>query len=131
MRILEGELVLLGDARPVGDAGAAQWIDGQLEGGAGERREVDDVAEVVDVGGDVVVAVSGVGGEGFGEGEALDALQLVGDELVGAVLDPLGGGRVGGAAVGWVVLEAAVVGWVVRGRDDDAVGLRLAVLAAL
>ena len=68
------------------------------------------------------MAVGGVGGEGFGEGEALDALELVGDELVGAVLNPLGDVGVGGAAVGWVVFEAAVFGWVVAGGDDDAVG---------
>ena len=119
---LEGEPVLLGDAGPVGYAGAAEWIDRQLEGGAGEGVEVDDVAEVVDVGGDVVVAVGGVGGEGFANARRLMPCSLFGDEFVRAVLDPLGGGRVGGAAVGRVVLEAAVFGWVVRGRDDDAVG---------
>ena len=122
LRISSGEVVLLGDARPVVDAGSAEGIDGELEAGAGEDVEVDDVGEVVDVGGDVVVAVGRVGGEGAGVGDALDACQVVGDELVGAVLDPLGGGGVGGAAVGWVVLEAAVFGWVVRGGDDDAVG---------
>ena len=42
--------------------------------------------------------------------------------LVGAVFDPLGGGGVGRAAVGWVVFEAAVFGWVVGRGDDDAVG---------
>ena len=104
------------------DAGSAEWIDGEGEGGVAEGVEVDDVGEVVDVGGDVVVAVGGGGCEGFGVGEAFDALELVGDEVVGAVFDPLGGGGVGWAAVGWVVLEAAVLGWVVGGGDDDAVG---------
>ena len=61
----------------------------------------------------------------------LTPVRSVGDEFVGAVLDPLGGGGVGGAAVGWVVLEAAVLGWVVGGRDDDAVGLRLAVVGGV
>ena len=42
--------------------------------------------------------------------------------FVGAVLDPFGGGGVGGASGGWVVLEAAVFGWVVGWGDDDAVG---------
>ncbi len=50
------------------------------------------------------------------------AVRPDGDEVVGAVLDPLGGGGVGGAAVGWVVFEAAVFGRVVGGGDDDAVG---------
>ena len=44
-----------------------------------------------------------------------------GEKAVGAVFDPLGGGGVGGAAVGWVVLEAAVLGWVVGRGNDDAV----------
>src|SRR6185437_13872945 len=48
--------------------------------------------------------------------------ESAGDELVSAVFDPLGGGGIGGAAGGRVVLEAAVLGWVVRGGDDDAVG---------
>ncbi len=104
------------------DAGSAERIDGELEGGASKSVEVDDVGEVVDIGGDVVVAVGVVGGERSGVGDALDAVEAGGDEFVGAVLDPLGGGGVGWAAVGRVVLEAAVFGWVVRGRDDDAVG---------
>ena len=115
-------MILFGDAGPVVDACSAERVDGQLEGGSGEGGEVDDVGEVVDVGGDVVVAVGGGGGEGLGVGDALDAGEAGGDDLVGAVLDPLGGGGVGGAAVGWVVFEAAVFGWIVGGGDDDAVG---------
>ena len=95
------------------DAGSAEGVDGELEGGVGEDVEVDDVGEVGDVGGDVVVPVGGGGGEGPGVAEAFDALELIGDELVGASFNPLCGGGVGGAAVGWVVLEAAVLGWVV------------------
>ena len=125
----EGEFVLLGDAGPVVDAGAAEGVDGEFESGGGDGGEVDDVGEVVDVGGDVVVAVGGGGGEGAGVGDALDG-RLVparcGEEVVGAVLDPLGGGGVGGAAVGGVVFEAAVLGGVVGGGDDDAVGLGFA-----
>ena len=41
-----------------------------------EGGEVDDVGEVVDVGGDVVVAVGGVGAEGDGVGEAPDFGEL-------------------------------------------------------
>ena len=60
--------------------------------------------------------------ERSGVGDALDPFEAGGDEFIGAILDPLGGRGVGRAAVGRVVLEAAVLGWVVRGRDDDAVG---------
>ena len=75
------------------DAGAAQGIDGEFEGGVAEDIEVDDAAEIVDVGGEIVVAVGGGGGEGFGVGDAFYFGQIIGDELVGSVLDPLGGGR--------------------------------------
>ena len=47
---------------------------------------------------------------------------VVGEQLVRARLDAVGDVAVGGAAVGWVVLEAAVARRVVRRRDDDAVG---------
>ena len=44
------------------------------------------------------------------------------EQVVGPVLDPAGDLRSGRPAVGRVVLEPAVGGRVVRGRDDDAVG---------
>ncbi len=62
-------MILIGDAGPVVDAGSAERVDGECEAGVGEDIEVDDAAEIVDVGGDVVVAVSGGGGEGFGVGD--------------------------------------------------------------
>ena len=70
------------------------------------------------------MAVGFVGGEGSGVGDAFygGIVEARGDDLVGAVFDPLGGGGVGWAAGGWVVFEAAVFGWVVGGGDDDAVG---------
>ena len=44
------------------------------------------------------------------------------EQGVGAVLDPAGDVGIGGAAVGRIVFEPAVVRRVVRGSDDDAVG---------
>src|SRR5581483_1948560 len=52
-------------------------------------------------------------------------------QLVGPVLDPPGHVGVGGAAVGRVVLEAAVLGRVVRRRDHDAVGQVLPAAAVI
>ena len=46
----------------------------------------------------------------------------VAQQLVGAVLDPARHVGVGRAAVGRVVLEAAILRRIVRRRDDDAVG---------
>ena len=53
----EVEPVVLGDARPVVHAGAAERVDAHLHLGIADRGEVDDVAEVGDVGAEVVVPV--------------------------------------------------------------------------
>src|SRR5690606_2718466 len=53
--------------------------------------------------------------------DAADVLEAAPDDVVGAVLDPGRGVGAGGAAAGRVVLESAVGGRVVGGRDDDAV----------
>src|SRR5262245_45231188 len=54
--------------------------------------------------------------------DARHAGEVRGEEPIGAVLDPPSDFGVGGAARGWIVLEAAGIGRVVRGRDDDPVG---------
>ena len=53
---------------------------------------------------------------------ALDAGQAGFKEFIGLVLNPAGGNRVRRAAVGGVIFEAAILGRVVRGGDDNAVG---------
>ncbi len=68
------------------------------------------------------MAVGCCGGEGFGVRDLLYRGEAGGNDLVGAVLYPLGGGGVGWAAIWRVVLEAAVFGRVVGRSDDDAVG---------
>ena len=68
------------------------------------------------------MAMRGVGDEGAVVRYALYAGEPTCNQLVGAVLNPGGARCVGRAAVGWVVLEAAVLRRVVRGRDHDAVG---------
>ena len=56
---VRSRLVALGDRPPVVDARAAEWIDAELEAGAADSVEVDDVGKVVDVGREVVVAMGG------------------------------------------------------------------------
>ena len=56
-----------------------------------------------------------------GKRDALHAGAAPAEQLVGAVLHPAGYVGVGGAAIGRVVLEAAVLRRIVRRRDDDAV----------
>ena len=55
------ELVALGDPRPVVHAGAAERIDAHADAGAADRIEVDDAAEIVDVGAQEIVLVRGRG----------------------------------------------------------------------
>jgi hypothetical protein len=59
--------------------------------------------------------------DGRRERHALGASIGPAQQLVGAVLDPRRHVRIGGAAVGRVVLEAAVLGGIVGRRDYDAI----------
>ena len=118
----EIQAVALGDRAPVVDAGAAERIDAELEAGAADRVHVDDAAEIGDV--------------GFRKSWrcVVDALQrplvrdalhaasrLASSSLACASIQPVTS-RIRRPAVRRVVLEAAILGRVVRRRDDDAVG---------
>ena len=59
------------------------------------------------------------------ERDALHPCVAGAQQLVRAVLNPAGDVRIGRAAIGRVVLEAAVLGWIVRRRNHDAVGKML------
>ena len=120
----DGEIEVV-DARrcgPVVDAGAAEWVGADAHAGAADGVEVEHRRQVVDIGAAVVVAMCVVGCQRPGQRHPPDAAVACGEQLVGARGDPTGGVGVGRAAVGRVVLEAAVLGRVVRRRDDDAVG---------
>ena len=80
------------------------------------------VARSSHVGGDVVVALHAGGAGGPLGRDPPDAVQAGPQQPVGLVLDPAGDVGVGRAAVGRVVLEAAVLGRVVGRGDHDAVG---------
>ena len=121
---LQVEPVHLGDRRPVGGARPAERVDAEPQAGLADRVEVDHLRQVGHVGVHVVAPVQVVGPLGVAVRDAQDALQLRVEQLVRLALDPAGGVGVGRSAVRRVVLEAAVAGRVVRGRDDDAVGAR-------
>src|SRR5260370_1411859 len=59
--------------------------------------------------------------DGRGEGHAIHAGIADPKQLVGPVLDPLRHVGISWAAVGWVVLESAILGGIVRWGDHDAV----------
>src|SRR5262249_10961025 len=68
-----------------------------------------------------IFLVRGSGLDGHGERYPLHATVSTAQQFVGAVLDPLGDVGVGGGAIGWGVLEAAILGGVVWRGYDDAV----------
>ncbi len=116
------ESITLRDPRPIMHAGAAERVDAHAYFGVPDDIHVQDVAEIVHIVFDVVVRVRGGRPPRRAIGCSLDAGRAGREQFIGAVLDPFGDVRICGTAVGRVVLEAAVVGRIVRGRDDDAVG---------
>src|SRR5262249_31766161 len=123
-RVDDGEVqaVAFADRLPVTGRGPAQRIDADLDAGRLDGVHVDDVAQVVDVGRHVIVLVSRARLPGRLVRDPLDAGVVRPEQVVGPVLNPGGDVCFGGAAVGRVVLEAAVGRGVVRRRDHDAVG---------
>jgi len=119
---LQRQAEALGDARPVMHAGAAQRVDGELQARAANGVEVDHLRQPADIGLDEIEALGGGGLERLAVIHALHTLETGDQQRIGALLNPLGHAGVGRAAIGGVVLEAAVARRVVRRRDDDAIG---------
>ncbi len=116
-------LVALGDAAPVGHARAAQRVRAQRQAGALHGVQIQHRAQIVDIGGNVIVAVRCRRRPApAAKVTRADRAESFRQDLVGTVLNGLGGAGIGGPAVGRVVFEAAIVGRIVRGRDHDAVG---------
>ena len=116
-----GQAIALDQGRPVVDRRPAQRIDADAHPGAGDRLHVHDVGQVGDIGGDVVVGLDTGALAGALIGEAHHPMQAAGQDGVGGVLDPAGDVGVGRPAMAGIIFEAAILGRVVRGTDDDAV----------
>ncbi len=117
---VEVEFVTLGNGLPVDQARATERVDADPDTRAADRIEVDHGCQVLDIGRYVVV--HGRVRSGTLGSDPRDTPQPGCEQRVRAVLDPGGHGGVSRPAVGRVVLEPAVRRWVVRRRDDDAVG---------
>ena len=122
-RIHDGDVGLVErvDRLPVRHRRSAEWIHAELEAGGADSVHVHDVFQVVDVRQDEVVLVCNRRIDRGRERYPLDARVPGPQQLVGAVLNRLGHVDVGGSAVRRVVLEAAVIGRIVRRRDHDSV----------
>ena len=71
----------------------------------------------------------GDGAPGLMEWDALYVLQPAGEQRIGLVFDPSGDASAGRTAIRGIVLEAAILWGIVRGRDYDTV--RKTVLATM
>jgi hypothetical protein len=118
----EVEAVRLGDRPPVVRVRAAQRVDADAEARAPRDLEVHRRAEVLHVRPDEVDGPDARGGARPLEGDPPDVPVPRLEQLVRPPLDDRRDRRVGRPAVGRVVLEAAVLGRIVRRGDDDAVG---------
>ena len=111
-----------GDGRPVVDAGPAQGIRPDPHALGADRVDVHHVGQVGDVGVHVVVPLGVL--QRPRQRHPLHLGIAAAQNLVGALGDCTGGVGVGRPTVGWVVLESAVAGRIVRRGDDDPVGQR-------
>ena len=116
------QFVVFCNPRPIVHAGTTEWVDTQAQAGTPDRVEVHDVAKVGDIRAKIVMRMRGVGLARLGIGDALDSIESRFEQAIGFILNPAGDVAVGWPAIGRVVFEAAIVGRIVRGRNDDAVG---------
>ena len=110
------------DRLPKMDARAAQRIDPDLHPGRADRVHVDDVREVADICANVVVAVDAGRFACAIVRDSPHAIELLLEKRVGGALDPRCYVGIGRSAIRRVVLEAAVLGRIMRRGDDDPVG---------
>ena len=118
----EVQSVALGDRFPQRKRGAAEGIDSDAEAGLADGFHVDDGSEICHVGRGEIVSNRRGGGAGLRGGHALHLAIPTGQQFVGPLFDPAGDIGIGGASVGGVVFESAVLRRVVGRRDDQAIG---------
>jgi hypothetical protein len=116
------EPVACGDRLPEGQPRAAHRVHPDPDAARADGLEIDHIGKIGDVWLDVIILLRRRGAERRRERHPFDLTIPAGQEGVGPRFDGPGFVRVRRTAVGRVVLESAIVGRVVRGRDDDTVG---------
>src|SRR5882762_11362404 len=106
------------DRFPVGSCGASKRVDPKPEARALNSIHIHNVSQVTDVRDDEVFLMGAASLDGCGEGHSFHDCVVSPQELVGSVLYPARYVCIGGTAVCGVVLEAAILGWVMRRRDQ-------------
>ena len=117
-----GDPVTIDDRLPERHRGTAQRVDADLHARSADRLHVHDIGQVRHVGSDVVVTMVIRGHAGLLIGETAHARWQSFEQGVGGVLDRAGDVGPGRAAIRRVVLEAAILGRVMRRGNNDPVG---------
>ncbi|MNG85519.1 hypothetical protein D3C79_442790 [compost metagenome] len=117
------QLIVLGNALPVGNTGAAKRINAQFQAGTLNGGHINHVHQPFHIRLHQILRVQMTAVPGFVQRLALNAFQLLRQQFVGAFFNHRGQVGVGRAAVGRVILDAAVFRRVMRRGNDDAVGL--------
>ena len=122
-RIHDGEIqtVAFLDRLPVVHGCPAQRVHADLHARAADGVHVEHGAERFDVGPDVVVLVGGRGAQGGFVGHPLQTVAVGMQDLISAMLNPVGDIRVGRAAVRRIILQSTVGRRVVGGRDANPI----------
>ena len=118
----EVQPVALGNRPPVVDAGATERIDPQADLCAANDLHVDYIAKVARVGVEVVVPMGCGRPKRLLERNSVNAPQATFEKLVRLHLDPVSDDWTRRPADWGIVLEAAVMGRIMRRRDHDAIG---------
>ena len=117
----EIQTIALGNRAPIVNPGATKRIHAHIDVRAANRIHIEHAAEIAYVSIEKVMPVGGSGALGLLEGNPFHALEAAFQKPIGPGFDPSCDVVIRRPAVGRVVLEAAVVGRIVRRRDDDAV----------
>ena len=116
---------LLPHRSPIARRRAAEGIDPDLQARRANGFHVNRAGQIPDIGGHEVGLVGRRGLAGYGVRGSFHLLVGAAQERVGPILNPPGHVGIGRTAVRRVVLEAAVLRWIMRRGDDDPVCLVL------
>ena len=122
---VQSQAVSLGNARPVAQSGASERVDADVKICSGDQVQIQNRRKISDIAAKVVVLAGGVRRQRLAQRDPAYAGQLGLQQGIGACFDPAGDVGAGRTAVAGVVLDAAVFGRIVRGRDHQSVGQSL------
>lgn len=101
---------------------AAERIHPKADGRAANGFQVEHVGEISNVGVEIFVSVRCGGAKSLLDRNPFHPCKVVPEKLVRLRFNPTGNGLFRRPAVWQIVLETTIMGRIVGGRDDDAVG---------